>query len=126
MARRNPPRKVTYFEPVPPRLPRNTVIGSTFEVGRHFRCTMRVDCGELDPGAVIRPAPGGWHPRIPEPLDDAELADWRVGREHFAKIPIACALDRGFVQPGFNEIAPLRPSSATLLARPHRNLLIST
>ena len=26
MARRNPPRKVTYFEPVPPRLPRNTVI----------------------------------------------------------------------------------------------------
>ena len=45
MARRNPPRKVTYFEPVPPRLPRNTVIESTFEVGRRFRCTMRVDCG---------------------------------------------------------------------------------
>ena len=26
MARRNPPRKVTYFEPVPPRLARNTII----------------------------------------------------------------------------------------------------
>ena len=26
MARRNLSRKVTYFEPVPPRLPRNTVI----------------------------------------------------------------------------------------------------
>jgi hypothetical protein len=33
MARRNPPRKVTYFEPVPPRLARNTIIESTFEVG---------------------------------------------------------------------------------------------
>ena len=30
MARR-PPRKVTYFEPVPPRLARNTIIESTFE-----------------------------------------------------------------------------------------------
>ena len=57
MARR-PPRKVTFFEPVLPRLARNTVIESTFEVGRRFRCTMRVDCGQLDPGAVIRPAPG--------------------------------------------------------------------
>jgi hypothetical protein len=42
VARRSPPRKVTYFEPVPPRLARNTVIESTFEVGRRFRCTMRV------------------------------------------------------------------------------------
>jgi hypothetical protein len=49
MARRRPPRKVTYFEPVPPRLARNTIIESTFEVGRRFRCTMRVDCGQLDP-----------------------------------------------------------------------------
>ena len=77
MARRNPPRKVTYFEPIAPRLARNTVIESTFEVGRRFRCTMRVDCGELDPGAVIRPVPGEWHPRMPERLDDEELADWR-------------------------------------------------
>src|ERR1700731_4027648 len=80
MARRNPPRKVTYFEPVAPRLARNTIIESTFEVGRRFRCTMRIDCGQLDPGAVIRPDPGEWHPRMPERLDDEELADWRAGR----------------------------------------------
>ena len=55
MARRSPPRKVTYFEPVAPRLARNTVIESTFEVGRRFRCTMRIDCGQLDPSSVIRP-----------------------------------------------------------------------
>ena len=75
MARRSPPRKVTYFDPVAPRLARNTVIESTFEVGRRFRCTMRVDCGRLDPGAVIRPDPGGWHPRMPERLEEDELAD---------------------------------------------------
>ena len=80
MARRSLPRKVTYFEPVPPRLARNTVIESTFEVGRRFRCTMRVDCGQLDPGAVIRPIAGEWEPRIPERLDEEELADWRAGR----------------------------------------------
>jgi hypothetical protein len=45
-----------YFEPVPPQLARNTIIESTFEVGQRFRCTMRVNCGQLDPGAVIRPA----------------------------------------------------------------------
>jgi len=36
MARRSLPRKVTYFEPVPPRLARNTIIESTFEVGRNL------------------------------------------------------------------------------------------
>jgi hypothetical protein len=79
MPRRSLLRKVTYFEPVPPRLARNTIIESTFE-GRRFRCTMRVDCGQLDPGAVIRPVPGEWHPRMPEQLDEEELADWRAGR----------------------------------------------
>ena len=74
-------RKVTYFDPVPPRLARNTVIESTFDVGRRFRCTMRVDCGQLDPGAVIRPGLGEWHPRIAERLDEEELADWRAGRD---------------------------------------------
>jgi hypothetical protein len=44
MARRSPPRKVTDFEPVLPRLAPNTIIEPTFEVGRRFRCTMRVDC----------------------------------------------------------------------------------
>ena len=52
MARRRPPRKVTYFEPVRPRLAPSTIIESTFGVGRRFSCTMRVDCGQLDPGAV--------------------------------------------------------------------------
>jgi hypothetical protein len=69
------PGKVTYFEPVLPRLARNTIIESTFEVGRRFRCTMRVDCGQLDPAAVIRPEPGEWHRRMPERLDEEELAD---------------------------------------------------
>jgi len=80
MARRSPPRKVTYFEPVAPRLARNTIIESTFEVARRFRCTMRIDCGQLDPGAVIRPDPGEWHPRMPERLDEEELADYRPQR----------------------------------------------
>ena len=80
MVRRSPPGKVTYFEPVPPRLARNTIIESTFEVGRRFRCTMRLNCGELDPGAVIRPVMGEWQPHMPERLDEEELADWRAGR----------------------------------------------
>jgi hypothetical protein len=81
MARRSPSRKVTYFEPVPPRLARNTIIESTFEVGRRFRCTMRINCGEIHPGAVIRPVAGEWHPYLPERLDEEELADWRAGRD---------------------------------------------
>src|SRR5256884_8541740 len=80
MARRIPPRKVTYFEPVLPRLARNTIIESTFDVGRRFRCTMRVDCGQFDPGAVIRPVRGEWHPHMPGQLEEEELAEWRAGR----------------------------------------------
>jgi hypothetical protein len=75
------PRKVRYFEPVAPRLARNTVIESTFEVGRRYRCTMRVDCGGLEPGVVIRPEPREWHPRMPDRLNEEELADWRAGRD---------------------------------------------
>ena len=89
MARRTPPRKVTYFEPVTPRLARNTIIVSTFEVGRRFRCTMRINCSELDPAVVIRPAPGEWHPRMPERLDEDELADWHAGRN-----AVQCAAKR--------------------------------
>src|ERR1700761_2419473 len=81
MARRSLPRKITYFEPIPPRLARNTIIESTFDVGRRFRCTMRVDCGRLDPDTIIRPVPGEWHPHIPERLAREELADWRAGRD---------------------------------------------
>jgi hypothetical protein len=81
MVHRAPPRKVRYFEPVAPRLARNTVIESTFGVGRRYRCTIRVDCGRLDPAMVIRPELGEWHPRMPERLDEEELAEWRAGRD---------------------------------------------
>jgi hypothetical protein len=37
-------------------------------------------CGSRRDG-VIRPDPGEWHPRMPERLDDEELADWRAGRD---------------------------------------------
>jgi hypothetical protein len=50
-----------------PRLARNTIIESTFEVGLRFRCTMRVDCGQLAAGAVIRPEPAEWHRVCPRP-----------------------------------------------------------
>jgi len=69
MARRRPPRKVTYFEPVPPRLARNTIIESTFKVDRHYRCTMRVDCGQTwggDPAGTRRMAPA--YTRAPRAL----------------------------------------------------------
>jgi hypothetical protein len=42
---------------------------------------MRIDCGQLDPGAVIQPVAGEWHPRMPKQLDEEELADWRAGRD---------------------------------------------
>jgi hypothetical protein len=80
MLRRRPPRKVTYFEPVRPRLAPNTIIEATFGVGLRFRCTIRVDCGQLDPAAVIRPVAGQWRPRMPKRLDEEGLADWRAGR----------------------------------------------
>jgi hypothetical protein len=52
------------FRTGPPRLARNTVIESTFEVGRRYQCTMRIDCSQLEPAtkaassaATILPAP---------------------------------------------------------------------
>ena len=41
---------------------------------------MRIDCGEIDPNAVIRPALGKWRPHLPERLDEEEFADWLAGR----------------------------------------------
>jgi hypothetical protein len=111
MARRSPPRKVAWFEPVPPRLARNTIIESTFEVGRRFRCTMRVDCGQLDPGAVIRPVPGEWHPRIPERLDDEELADWRAGRNAVYQLAARTIGARLAVADAYGRLPPSRRSS---------------
>jgi hypothetical protein len=31
---------------------------TTFEVGRRFRCTICLDCSQLDAGVVIQPVPG--------------------------------------------------------------------
>ena len=67
MARRRPPRRVTYFEPVLPRLARNTIIESTFEVGRRFRCNARrlwpARPWRGDPARTRRMAPA--HPPAP-------------------------------------------------------------
>lgn len=54
---------------------------------------MRVDRGQFDPGAVIRPAE--WHPRMPERLEETELADRRAGRNaiyQFAVLAIGARL----------------------------------
>jgi hypothetical protein len=56
---------------------------------------MRFDCGQLDAGAVIRPVRGEWHPRMPELLDEEELADWRAGHDsvyQFAALTIRTRL----------------------------------
>jgi hypothetical protein len=116
MSRSRPPRKVTYFEPVPPRLARNTIIESTFEVGRRFRCTMRVDCGELDPGAVIRLAPGEWHPRMPEQLDEEELAGPAISALTISICaPMRCPLP---TSSGRRRRCLRRPSPATRITAP--------
>jgi hypothetical protein len=77
MARRSRPRKVTYFESVAPATPSSSR-RSRSAAASAARCG--IDCGQLNPGAVIRPAPAEWHPRMPEHLDEVELADSRAGR----------------------------------------------
>jgi hypothetical protein len=62
------------------RLGAQPTIESTFDVGLRFRCTTRVDCGQLDPGTVIQSALGEWQPHVPDRLDEEELADWKAGR----------------------------------------------
>jgi hypothetical protein len=55
---------------------------------------MRFDCGQLDAGAVIHPVRGEWH-RMPELLDEEELADWRAGHDsvyQFAALTIRTRL----------------------------------
>ena len=47
MVRRSPPEKVMHFEPTPPRLARNIIIESTFDIGRRLRSAMRADCDQL-------------------------------------------------------------------------------
>jgi hypothetical protein len=74
------PGKSRYLEPIPPRLARNTIVESTFGVGRRYRRTLRVDCGQIDPSTVVEPVPGECHPRMPERLDEEDLSDWRARR----------------------------------------------
>jgi hypothetical protein len=42
---------------------------------------MRFNCGQIQPGAVVWPALGEWHPHIPERLDQEELGDRRASRD---------------------------------------------
>jgi hypothetical protein len=48
---------------------------STFDVGCRSRCTMRVDCGEFDPGMVISAERGEWY----SCLLGFENRSWRSG-----------------------------------------------
>ena len=50
MTRRSLPCKVTYFEPVPPRLARNAVIESTFEGSA---ATSAARCASIVPSSTL-------------------------------------------------------------------------
>ena len=67
----NPSRRASRATPSSSRRSRSAAVSAA-------RCA--IDCGQLDPGAVIRPEPGEWQPHMPAQLDDQELADWRAGR----------------------------------------------
>jgi hypothetical protein len=63
MARRIPPRKVSYFEPVAQHRNRVHIRGRAPVSG--------ADAGRLRPARprrVVRPEPGEWHPYMPECL----------------------------------------------------------
>ena len=80
MARRSPPRKVTYFEPVAPRLARNTII--EFDLRGRPPLPLH-NARRLWPARPRRGNPAGGRrldPRMPERLDEEELADWQAGR----------------------------------------------
>jgi hypothetical protein len=54
MARPSLPRRVTYLRTGPAAPGARHLIESTFDVGRRFRCRMRVERSQLDPAAVNR------------------------------------------------------------------------
>jgi hypothetical protein len=70
MARR-PLRKVTYFEPVAPRLARNTVIECDVRGGSPL---------PLHYARRLQPARSRCGDPVGTLLDEEELADWRAGR----------------------------------------------
>jgi hypothetical protein len=82
---------------------------------------MRIDCGELDPGAVIRPALGECHPRMPERLDDEELADWRAGRNAVYQLAALTSFARSCASSDRVAAASDRPiAKSRLFIRPPR------
>jgi hypothetical protein len=91
-----------FGEPVPPRLGRNIIIESTFEVGRRFRCAMRVDCGELDPAAVICRNPANGIRACPSASTKrslrtgAQAATRSIRRSTFSAAKRPCCTDRSF------------------------------
>jgi hypothetical protein len=42
--------------------------------------TRAIEAELVNFGKSLGPVPGEWHPRIPERLDEEELADWQAGR----------------------------------------------
>jgi hypothetical protein len=67
MARRSPPRKVTYFEP-----------GATAARRQHHH---RVHIRGRSSASSIADPPANGSQRMPERLDQEELADCRAGRD---------------------------------------------
>ena len=56
---------------------------------------------------MIRPEPGEWYPRMPERLDDEELADWRAGRNavyQFAALTVGARLAAAAHEPSIRAL----------------------
>ena len=60
------------------------------------------------PGAVIRPVPGEWHPRVPEQLGEEELADWRAGRNAVHQLAALTIGARLAVADAYGFLCPLQ------------------
>ena len=68
----------------------------------HYRLFGRDPSLILNPGAVIQPVPGEWQPRMPERLDEEELADWRAGRDavyQLVALTIGCLIGASILDP---------------------------
>jgi hypothetical protein len=118
LARRRPPRKVTYLEPVPraSRPPPSSYRRSASAAASAARRASNV--ASSTPGAVIhRPVPGVWHPRMPERLDEEELAEWRAGRD--AGLSARRADNRRSPR-GCRRIRPIDKQPRTVGSRPDR------
>jgi hypothetical protein len=72
---------------------------------------------QLDPGAIIRPDPGESLPRMPERLDEEELADWRAGRDAVYQL---AALTNRRTPRGRRRIRPIVKQPCTVGSGPDR------